>query len=193
MLKNARVLLRFRYTNDSTKMPFDLQPSLKGDLLHLRPLSPHDFDDLFAVASDPLIWEQHPSPDRYKEEVFRNFFRDALESRGALIAIDNKTQRVIGSSRFHGLDPQKSEVEIGWTFLARSHWGGAYNREMKQLMLCHAFQFVNSVVFVVGPRNFRSQRALAKIGAVRAGAKIDANGEPRLVFRIEAANAELPG
>jgi RimJ/RimL family protein N-acetyltransferase len=117
-----------------------------------------------------------------------------LESRGALIAIDNQTQRVIGSSRFHGYDAGKSEVEIGWTFLARSHWGGACNREMKQLMLRHAFQFVKSVIFVVGPRNFRSQHALAKIGAIPAGAKIDANGQERLVFRIEAsASAEWPG
>jgi len=174
-------------------MPFDLQPSLHGDLLHLRPLSPHDFDDLYAVASDPLIWEQHPNSDRYKEEVFKTFFRDALESRGALTAIENKTQRIIGSSRFHGHDQEKSEIEIGWTFLARSHWGGAYNREMKQIMLRHAFRFVNNVIFVVGPKNFRSQRALAKIGAVLSGTKIDTNGAPRVVFRIEAPNAELPG
>jgi N-acetyltransferase len=165
-------------------MPFDLQPILKGELLELRPLRAEDFCDLYAVAADPLIWEQHPNNDRYKDEVFREFFREALASGGALIAIDAKDGRVIGSSRFHGYDEEKSEIEIGWTFLARSHWGGVYNGEMKRLMLRHAFRFVTSVIFVVGPRNWRSQRAVEKIGGVRVGSRRDADGQERVVFRL---------
>lgn len=167
-------------------MPFELQPALNGELLVLRPLRPEDFDDLFAVASDPLIWEQHPANDRYKPEVFNQFFRDALESGGALIALDSKDGRVIGSSRFNGYDEQASEIEIGWTFLARSHWGGAYNREMKQLMLEHAFRFVKTVVFLVGPQNMRSQRAMEKIGGVRAGSRTDGAGRTSFVYQITA-------
>ena len=110
---------------------FDLQPTLKGKLLELRPLRPDDFHRLYAVGSDPLIWEQHPVKDRCNENVFRKFFQEALDSGGALIAIDSKDGRVIGSSRFYGYDKAKSEVEIGWTFLGRSHWGGVYNREME--------------------------------------------------------------
>jgi RimJ/RimL family protein N-acetyltransferase len=165
-------------------MAFDLQPILKGALLVLRPLRPEDFAELYALASDPLIWEQHPMQDRYKEEVFQGFFREALESGGALIAIDAKDGRVIGSSRFHGYDEEKSEIEIGWTFLARSHWGGIYNREMKGLMLRHAFQFVKSVVFLVGPQNLRSQKAMEKIGGVRAGTRPDATGRESFVYQI---------
>src|SRR5437899_5084465 len=131
------------------RMSFDLQPVLKGELLGLRPLRPEDFHDLYAVASDPLIWEQHPVKDRYKEDVFREFFDESLQSGGALIAIDAKDGHVIGSSRFHGCDENNSEVEIGWTFLARSHWGGMYNKEMKALMLRHAFTFVKHVVLLV--------------------------------------------
>lgn len=164
-------------------MPFDLQPVLKGPLLELRPLRPEDFQDLYAVASDPLIWEQHPNRDRYKEEVFREFFRVALESGGALIAVDSKAGRIIGSSRFHGYDEEKSEVEIGWTFLARSHWGGVYNKEMKQLMLRHAFRFVKSVIFVIGPENFRSRKAVEKLGAVLSGTRPDSN----VVYRLTSA------
>jgi RimJ/RimL family protein N-acetyltransferase len=167
-------------------MPFDLQPTLKGDLLELRPLRADDFVTLFAVASDPLIWEQHPASDRYQEEVFRKFFRDALQSGGALVAID-KDGRIIGSSRFHGYNAQKSEVEIGWTFLARSHWGGRYNGEMKRLMLQHAFQFVNSVVFLIGPNNLRSRRAVEKIGGVLVGSRPDATGRESVVYQITAA------
>jgi N-acetyltransferase len=150
-------------------MPFELQPILKGELIELRPLAPKDWNDLFAVASDPLIWEQHPECDRYKEEVFKIFFKDALESGGAFLVMDTKNKRIIGSTRFHGYDPEKSEIEIGWTFLARKYWGGRYNREMKQLMLTHAFRFVENVVFFVGENNIRSKRATEKIGAVESG------------------------
>lgn len=167
-------------------MPFDLQPVLKGELLELRPLRPNDFPDLYAVASDPLIWEQHPAKDRYQEDVFKEFFREALESGGAFIAVDSRSGQVVGSTRFFGYNPDKSEIEIGWTFLARSYWGGIYNKEMKQLMLRHAFQFVNTVVFLVGPHNYRSQKAMEKIGGVRTGSRRDASGRESLVYEITA-------
>ena len=150
-------------------MSFDLQPNLKGELIELRPLTPEEWDDLFAVASDPHIWEQHPESDRCKEDVFRVFFREALESGGAFVVIDAKTQQIIGSTRFYGYDPEKSEIEIGWTFLARKYWGGRYNQEMKKLMLAHAFKFVESVIFYVGEKNIRSQKATERIGAIRSG------------------------
>jgi RimJ/RimL family protein N-acetyltransferase len=165
-------------------MPFDLQPILEGKLLSLRPLRAEDFAALFAVACDLLIWEQHPNSDRYKGEVFKEFFREAMESGGALIAADLKDGNIIGSSRFHGYDAEKSEVEIGWTFLARSHWGGVYNGEMKQLMMRHAFQFVQSVIFVIGMWNMRSQKAIEKIGGVREGSRVDKNGRENYVYRI---------
>jgi RimJ/RimL family protein N-acetyltransferase len=145
---------------------FDLQPNLIGDLIEVRALRPDDWEALFAVASDPLIWEQHPANDRYKEEVFREFFRGALESGGALIVIDRKTHEVIGSSRYFGFEPVKSEIEIGWTFLARSHWGGKYNGELKRLMLDHAFKFVETVLFLIGSTNVRSRKAIERIGGV---------------------------
>jgi len=167
-------------------MSFELQPILEGELVRLRPLRAEDWDALYAVASDPMIWEQHPNQDRYQEEVFGEFFREAMESGGALIVIDRKDGKVIGSSRFHGYDEEKSEIEIGWTFLARSYWGGRYNKEMKRLMLQHAYQFVKSVLFLVGPQNLRSQKAVEKIGGVRVGSRIDANGRESVVFRIKA-------
>jgi len=145
---------------------FELQPHLVGDLIEVRPLRPEDWEALFAVASDPLIWEQHPASDRYQEQVFREFFREALASEGALAVMDRQTQAVIGSSRYFGFDPTKREIEVGWTFLARSHWGGKYNGELKRLMLDHAFQFVETVVFLIGPTNIRSQKAVEKIGGV---------------------------
>jgi RimJ/RimL family protein N-acetyltransferase len=178
---------------ESSRMSFDRQPVLKGDILELRPLRSEDFHELYAVASDPLIWEQHPVRDRYQEEVFKGFFREALESGGALIAIDSNGGRVIGSSRFHGYNEKKSEIEIGWTFLARSHWGGIYNKEMKQLMLRHAFRFVNSVIFVVGTQNVRSQRAIEKIGGARVESRSDGSGRDSFVYQITAPTHAASG
>src|SRR5213596_2011065 len=157
-------------------LAFDLQPNLKGELIELRPLTLEDWDDLFSVASDPLIWEQHPESDRYKEDVFKVFFREAMESGGAFVIIDRKNQQIIGSTRFYGYAPQKSEIEIGWTFLARKYWGGLYNWELKRLMLAHAFKFVENVVFYVGEDNIRSQKATEKIGAIKIGMATRAYG-----------------
>jgi len=166
-------------------LAFELQPNLKGELIELRPLKPQDWDDLFAVASDPLIWEQHPESDRYKEDVFKVFFGEALESGGAFVIIDRKNQQIIGSTRFYGYSPEKSEIEIGWTFLARKYWGGRYNRELKDLMLAHAFKFVENVVFLVGENNVRSQKATERIGAIRSGMveKVYGNRPPSLSVR----------
>ena len=72
-----------------------------------------------------------PESDRYKEDVSRIFFPRRPESGGAFVVIDNDTQQIIGSTRFYGYDPEKSEIEIGWTFLARKYWGGRHNQEMK--------------------------------------------------------------
>ena len=144
----------------------DRQPVLEGEHVTLRPLRRDDWDALFAVASDPLIWEQHPAHDRWQESVFRAFFADAIANQGALLAIDAATGAVIGSSRYQGLEEADGgSVEIGWTFLARSHWGGHTNHEMKRLMLAHALGSVAQVRFLVGETNTRSRRALERIGA----------------------------
>ena len=146
-------------------MEFDLQPTLKGNLIEVRPLTREDFDALFEAARDPLIWEQHPENDRYKKEVFQRFFDEAIDSKGAFAIIEPKSGRIIGSSRYCNLNSVEREVEVGWTFLERAFWGGSYNRELKSLMLDHAFRFVDRVLFVVGEKNVRSQKALRKIGA----------------------------
>lgn len=143
---------------------FELQPTLIGSLVELRPLRSEDHDALYAAASDPLIWEQHPEPDRYTREVFQRYFDGAMESRGAFAVIDRKSGRIIGSTRYHDYKPEESQIEIGFTFLTREFWGGEYNGEMKRLMLDHAFKFVKRVVFVVGENNWRSRKAVEKIG-----------------------------
>ena len=162
-------------------------------MLELRPLRREDFDALFAAASDPLIWEQHPERDRYTREVFQRYFDGAMKSGGALAVIERGSGRIIGSSRYHNLNLAESEVEIGFTFLERAFWGGEYNRELKSLMIEHALRFVDRVVFAAGENNLRSQKALEKIGATffkkserpaRDGSKV-----PHVVFAITRATA----
>jgi RimJ/RimL family protein N-acetyltransferase len=163
---------------------FDLQPTLTGRHLELRPLQPDDWDALYTAASDPLIWEQHPDHDRYKPDVFRRYFDGALASGGAFAVVDRRSGRIVGSTRYHDYNEAASEIEIGWTFLARDYWGGTYNREMKRLLLDHAFRFVQRVVFLVGPTNYRSQRAMEKIGGVRAGTRTNGAGRESVAFVI---------
>jgi RimJ/RimL family protein N-acetyltransferase len=169
-------------------MPFDLQPILTGSLLELHPLHADHYNALFAVASDPLIWEQHPFYDRYKPEVFKEFFRIAMESGGAFVVLDRASGTIIGSSRYFGYNEERNEIEIGWTFLARSYWGGTVNRELKRLMLQHAFRYVGTVLFFVGIRNIRSQRAMERIGGVPAGTRTDPAGRESVIFRITASS-----
>ena len=172
-------------------MPFELQPHLVGDILNLRPLREDDYPALFSVASDPLVWQQHPASDRYKDEVFRQFFRDAIDSGGALVVIDAANDAVIGSSRYHDYSEADRTVEIGWSFLARDYWGGIYNGEMKRLMLQHAFQFVDSVHLVIGETNMRSQKAAEKIGAVHIGTRSDEAMGVSNVFAINQSSYAL--
>ena len=165
----------------------DRQPALEGELVRLRPLAPEDFDALFAVASDSLIWEQHPSKERAERAGFERWFREAIASESALVVIDKEDGQIIGSSRFAAFDPERKEVEIGWTFLARSHWGGTYNGELKRLMLDHAFQFVDAVLFRVHSENLRSQRAVEKLGAARIGVEPHPEGHgDNHVYRLDA-------
>jgi N-acetyltransferase len=165
----------------------DFQPTLVGPTVTVRPMSTTDWLELFAAAADPEIWKVHPVPDRYTEPVFRKFFDGGIESKKAFVFVDRASNRLIGSSRYNDYKPVECEVEIGWTFLARSHWGGATNREVKRLMLDHAFGFVDSVVFWVGEKNFRSQGAMKKIGGVLRDGIFErpvSDGTPYVIFEI---------
>ncbi|MEP0192030.1 MAG: GNAT family N-acetyltransferase [Erythrobacter sp.] len=147
----------------------DRQPILECEKVLLRPLTTEDWEALFSVASDPAVWEQHPMHDRWREDVFREFFGDALAKQGALAIVDQASGAVVGSSRFQAYDPDEGgSVEVGWTFLARPNWGKGTNHAVKRLMLSHAFESVARVNFRVGETNYRSRFALENIGAIRS-------------------------
>jgi RimJ/RimL family protein N-acetyltransferase len=144
---------------------FDKQPSLANERIRLHPLVATDFDGLYAVASDPALWALHPAADRWQEPVFRRWFQESLASGGTMVVIDQESGRIIGSSRYNVPEPGSGRAEIGWSFLARAYWGGNWNRAVKQLLLAHAFHYVEIVYFRVGETNLRSRRAMEKLGA----------------------------
>lgn len=161
-------------------MPFDLQPTfLHDDLIKMVPLKETDFDKLFEVASDPLVWEQHPNPNRYKLEDFRTYFNGAMASKGAFLILDSNTNEVVGCSRYYDYNEEDNSVLIGYTFIGTKFWGNGYNKSLKKLMLDYAFQFVDKVYFHIGALNIRSQKAIAKIGAVKIDEfQVEYYGEP---------------
>lgn len=160
-------------------MDLNLQPILENDKVKLLPLHETDFERLYRVASDPLIWEQHPNKNRYEREVFQNFFTGALLSKGAFIIVDKSTDEVAGSTRFYDFDETENSIFIGYTFYGRKFWGGTFNPQVKKLMLDYIFQHVNLVKFHVGAENHRSLRAMEKLGAtLMREVEIAYHGEP---------------
>ncbi len=165
----------------------NLQPVLEDELILARPLKENDFEELFSVASDPAIWEQHPNKDRYKREVFEKFFEGAIRSGGAYLVYDKKSKVAIGGTRFYDFDPAQSQLLIGYTFFAKSCWGKGYNHRLKRLMLNYAFNFVDKIIFHIGALNIRSQKSIEKLGAVKTGElEVKYYGEiPKLNFEYQ--------
>jgi N-acetyltransferase len=174
----------------------DFQPTLTGPTVIARPIAAGDWPELFEAGSDPEIWKVHPRFNRYTEPEFRRYFDSAVESKMAFVFVDRATGRLIGSSRYYGYEPELSEIEIGWTFIVRKYWGGPTNREVKRLMLDHAFGFVDTVIFWVGENNWRSQGAMTKIGGVKREGLFTrelSGATPHFIFEIGKRRYEQGG
>lgn len=150
-------------------MNFSIQTILENENAKLIPLWEDDFERLYEVASDPKVWEQHPNKDRYQIDVFRNFFKGALESKGAFLILDKSSNEIAGSTRFYDFNSEDNSIFIGYTFYGTKFWGSKLNPQVKKLMLDYVFQFVDKVNFHVGAENIRSQKAMEKLGAIKKG------------------------
>jgi RimJ/RimL family protein N-acetyltransferase len=140
-------------------MDFDRQPSLRGPRFTLRPLLESDRDAFIAVADDPLIWEEHPEPDRATPEKVERFFGDALGSGGAVVVVTDDGA-IIGSSRFEEPDEGRDRILIDHTFLARPYWTLEDYLEVKSLLFDHAFATFGTVELRVGVDNARTRHAV---------------------------------
>lgn len=164
---------------------------LESDILKIIPLVDTDFENLFKVASDPLIWEQHPANDRFKPEVFKIYFESAISGKSGFKIVDKKNNKIIGSTRFYDYKSEESSIAIGYTFLAREYWGGIYNKSVKSLLINYAFENVDNIYFHIGTTNFRSQVAIEKIGAIKTREiNFDSNGQslPHYEYLISIQN-----
>lgn len=162
-----------------------LQPTLVGETIMVRPMTELDVEPLYAVASDPAIWAMHPESTRWQREVFRRFADGALASGGGLVVARRDTGALVGASRYYDWDAGERSVVIGFTFLARAHWGDGTNAELKRLMLDHAFTFADTVWFHVGEHNLRSRRAVEKLGAVAARTVVPEPGRVTVHYRLQ--------
>lgn len=173
-------------------MTFSIQPVLENDTVLLQPLEENDFEALYEVASDEMIWIQHPNKDRWKKEVFQSFFEGAIKSKGAFKIIDKESGSVAGSSRFYDYNEKEKSIFIGYTFYAVLFWGTGFNPSVKKIMMEYIFQYVDKVRFHIGATNFRSQTAITRIGAIKiAEEEVAYYNEPsrlNFVYEIDKAN-----
>lgn len=160
-------------------MNFSIQPILENERIKLVPLTESDFEALYKVASDPEIWMQHPNKDRWKREVFQNFFEGAIKSKGAFKIMDNITGEIAGCTRFYDFNEEDNSILIGYTFYATKYWGTGINPIVKKLMMDYIFQYVDKILFHVGSTNIRSQIAVGRLGAKKiAEEEVAYFGEP---------------
>ncbi|WHF52712.1 GNAT family N-acetyltransferase [Chryseobacterium gotjawalense] len=176
-------------------MNFSFQPTLETENIKLLPLKESDFERLFTVASDPEVWAMHPNKERYKREVFQNFFKGALESKGAFLIIDKNSEEVLGSTRFYDFNENDKSIFIGYTFYGTKSWGKNINAGAKIMMLDYIFQFVEKVIFHVGKDNIRSVKAMNKLGAENLGeeevAYFGEDSKTNVVFQIKKEDWKL--
>ncbi|WP_294294537.1 GNAT family N-acetyltransferase [uncultured Chryseobacterium sp.] len=173
-------------------MNFSIQTILENETYQLIPLQQGDFESLYEVASDPKVWEQHPNKDRYRREVFENFFQGAIESGGAFKVVERATGDILGSTRFYDFDDENNSIFIGYTFYGTKSWGRKINQQIKKLMLDYIFQFIDTVYFHVGKDNIRSRTAMERLGAENQGEQEVAYfGEPsrtNILYQIQKQN-----
>ena len=160
-------------------MNINIQPTLSKEKAILYPLQVTDFEELYALASNPKVWEQHPNKDRWKREVFKNFFEGAIKSGGACKVIDKASNKAAGCTRFYDYNDKEDCILIGYTFYGIEFWGTGINHSVKKMMLDHIFQFVSKVHFHIGALNLRSQISIQRLGAEKIAEKEVAYfGEP---------------
>jgi RimJ/RimL family protein N-acetyltransferase len=127
---------------------------LETNLFSLIPLDQSHYGELYAVASNPIIWEQHPEKNRWQEANFEKFFQKAVHNNcGCFTILEKNSNKFIGSTRFYSIT--EDSIKIGYTFLSPEYWGTGANREIKKVMLEYAFDFVDKVFFDVGKKKHK--------------------------------------
>ena len=156
--------------------PSELGPVvLAGTHVRLEPLEQRHADDLVDAAADPLIWRWLPVQVTSRADLER-WIDEALAAAAAgteqaFAVVDVPTGRAVGSTRYMDIAPAHKGVEVGWTWYARSAWGGVVNPESKLLLLTHAFEGWGAIRLYLktDSLNERSRSAIARLGAKYEG------------------------
>ena len=165
-------------------------PQLENEEALLQPLEEGDFEALYELGRDPRIWEQHPQSDRWKEEIFRRFFDEAIERQGAYRIIEKSSGSLVGTTRIYDADVARGRIKVGYTFLATRFWGTGLNLRVKELLLNELFSTFEEVLFEIGERNGRSRTAIGRLGACQVEGSEGiltptvSGGQQRLLYRI---------
>jgi len=105
------------------------------------------------------------------ESWWTNIVQHVRTGRWLAFAIrDRVSGKIVGTSSFLNIRPERQTVEIGATFLHPCARAGYANPESKLLMLKYAFaRGARRVELLTDLRNVRSQAAISKLGAIREG------------------------
>ena len=149
--------------------------TLEGAFVRLEPLTLEHVTPLCEVALEPDVWRWTLSKVATPDDM-RRYVANALRLRERGIGypfatIERASGRVVGSTRYHAIEPAHRRLEIGYTFVAPAWQRSAVNTEAKYLMLRHAFESLDQhrVEFKTDVLNERSRNALLRIGATEEG------------------------
>ena len=150
-------------------------PTLAGRHVRLVPLTLHHVPALWEAGNDEDIWRWTLSQIRGEDDM-RRYVEAALETQAAgggipFATTEAATGRVVGSTRYHNVDPANRRVEIGYTWIGTRWQRTPVNTEAKYLMLRYAFETLGCirVELRTDALNTRSRNAIQRIGGVEEG------------------------
>lgn len=176
--------------------------TLSGPFVRLVPLRLDHVPALARVGLDPELWRWVPTPVSTADEMHA-YVASALDdqTRGLalpFVIVAAASNEVIGCTRFGNIDTKNRRLEIGWTWLARSHQRTAVNSNAKRLLLGHAFDDLCAlrVELKTDALNDKSRAAIGRIGAVQEGIvrkhSITASGRVRDAVYFSIIDTEWP-
>ncbi|WP_079526046.1 GNAT family N-acetyltransferase [Solibacillus isronensis] len=148
---------------------------LENEIIKLRPVQLSDIEAITNAANDERIWE-HMSVTLLSQEAVQNYIENAIKEREKGISymfaiVDKKTDEIVGCTSFLDISFPHKRLEIGATWYNPSLWRSAINTNCKFLLFQYCFEVLklNRIQIKTGHENYRSQKAIERIGAVKEG------------------------
>ena len=148
---------------------------LKGQLVELIPLAQEHTNAVAEAVQDGELWKLWytgvPSPKMVDAYVQKALVSKETQGWLAFVVKDQKTQKIIGSTRYCNVDNNHKRLEIGYTWYSKSTQRSGVNTETKYLLLKHAFETLNAIAveFRTHWFNHQSRSAITRLGAKQDG------------------------